>query len=97
MKFKDSAEHYREELRLQYGHENLIFLKEDYFDEAIIGVTLDGQVVYDEEVICLQLMSKDGMSEEEEIEYFEFNIAGAHIEMGPIFINVIDETQLENK
>lgn len=83
-----SSQEYREYLREVSGHETLIFLTEPHFDAAVIGVTLEGRVVYDEEVVRLQLMNVDGMDQEGATEYFDFNIAGAYVEGGPIFMSV---------
>ena len=58
----------------------------DGFDEASIGTALiwNGNervevLVYDSEKMVEQLMTRDGMSDEEAIEYIDFNIEGAYI------------------
>ena len=76
----------REQLRELSGQETLIFLSEEHFDEAIVGVTLDGQVVYDRDGIIQQLIKVDKMEEEDALEHFDYNIWGSYIEDGPIFI-----------
>ena len=58
----------------------------DGFDEAKIGIASvwNGNervevLVYDSEKMVEQLMTRDGMSDEEAIEYIDFNIEGAYI------------------
>ena len=46
------------------------------FNQAIIGSDPDGRLVYSSNKIIRAFMSEDGMSEEEAIEYFEFNTLG---------------------
>jgi hypothetical protein len=69
------------------------FISADGFDDAIIGVSeLKPSGVY---VIvysiskCLKiLMERDGMTYEEAIEYFDFNVAGAYVgEKTPIWVD----------
>jgi len=68
----------------------LLFLEEDYFDEAILGViTVFGgmcRVVYSREDILRILVSR-GMEYPEAQEYFEFNIEGSYVgEQTPVFL-----------
>ena len=64
----------------------------DGFDEAIIGVGRQFNtdiVVYDEEKCIKILMERDGMTDEEAEEFFEFNVVGAYVgEHTPIFVRV---------
>ena len=46
------------------------------FNQAIIGSDPDGRVVYSSNKIIRAFISEDGMSEEEAIEYFEYNTLG---------------------
>ena len=62
----------------------------DGFEDALIGV---GQqfdkalAVYDRQKCIEILMERDGMSDEEAIEYFEYNVTGAWVgEYTPIFL-----------
>jgi len=69
-------------------------LKADGFDECILGIAevWDGnervhRIVYDALKIVDVLMDRDGMTREEAIEYFEFNIDGAYYGKGtPVFL-----------
>ena len=59
----------------------------DGFDDCILGYEKDGRVIYSIEEIIATLMERDGMSEEEAIEYFDFNIEGAYVgEYTPIYM-----------
>jgi hypothetical protein len=46
------------------------------FNQAIIGSDPDGRVVYSSNKIIRAFMSEDGMSQEEAIEYYEYNTLG---------------------
>lgn len=64
----------------------------DGFDEAIIGIGRQfnkNLVIYDEDKCIQILMERDGMSEEEAIEFFEFNVVGAYVgEYTPIYVRL---------
>ena len=70
--------------REDLDYEDLLFA--DGFDEAIIGVEERGGVVaYDVDKI-IEILSRE-MTEDEAIEYFEFNILGAYMgEKTPVYI-----------
>jgi len=77
----------REEIA-EYNEEALFC---DGFDEAIIGyaerINLGPVVAYDVNKIIEILMTKDGMTHEEAVEYFYYNIHGAWMgEYTPIYI-----------
>ena len=70
----------------------------DGFDEAIIGYQYvrwgdasgDYRVVYDSEKMVECLVSRDGMSYEDAVEYLEFNTWGAFVgECTPVYIYTI--------
>jgi len=78
----------RLELALQW-EADLLFLSEEEFDDAIIGVCQrignETVVAYDATKI-VEILSRS-MSEDEAYEYFEFNILGAYVgERTPAFI-----------
>jgi len=64
----------------------------DGFDDAIIGIGRQFNtdiVVYDEEKCIKILMERDGMTDEEAEEFFEFNVVGAYVgEHTPVFVRV---------
>ena len=68
--------------------EGLLFA--DGFDDAIIGIAerigMEPVVAYDIHKI-IEILARD-MPEEDAVEYFEFNILGAHMgERTPVFIS----------
>ena len=70
----------------------------DGFDDCIAGVVQRyGQptiVCYDKEKVLKQLMD-DGMTDEEAVEYFEYNQIGAWVgEQTPCFISPFDKEEL---
>ena len=72
----------------EYNEEALIC---DGFDEAIMGVAerinLGPVAAYNVEKVLEILMERDGMSYEEALEFFQFNIIrGWHGEYTPVFI-----------
>lgn len=71
---------------------DLLFLSEEEFDEAIIGVAerigLEPVVAYDTTKI-VEILSRT-MSVDEAYEYFEFNILGAYVgEKTPMFVTTV--------
>ena len=57
----------------EYGHEETLVFDNPDFDEAIIGVTHDGRAVYDYDEMVYCLMEDDKISEEEAIDFIEYN------------------------
>ena len=55
------------------GHDDAVVFDAPDFDDAIIGVTDEGRVVYDYDAMVRSLMKQDGITEEEAIEFIEFN------------------------
>jgi len=68
-------------------------LQADGFDDAILGVVFDNMNAIPRLAYsitkCLEiLMKRDGMSEEEAVEFFDFNVQGAHMgEKTPIWVD----------
>jgi len=71
----------------------------DGFDDCIVGVGSSLQeggyfsgVIYDTEKIINKLMDRDGMTLEEAIEHYDFNIAGGYFgEFNPIFLTKLED------
>ncbi len=60
-------------------------LKADGFDDAIIGIDGSSMRLIYSISKCIQILSKD-MSEEDAIEYFEYNVSGSYVgEKTPIW------------
>ena len=56
------------------------FLKADGFDEAVIGVDeVSMRLIYSIKKCIEILTTRDKMSEEEAVEYFEFNVLGCFV------------------
>lgn len=58
------------------GYEDAIVFENPDYDNAIIGITTDGQVVYDYYMMVEHLIHTDGMSEEEAVEFIDYNTLG---------------------
>jgi|TARA_R110000824_G_scaffold14552_5_gene61790 hypothetical protein len=58
------------------------------YAEAFVGVILDeSKAVYDEDKIIKVLMERDGMTDMDAIEFFEFNIRGSYMgDRTPMYI-----------
>jgi hypothetical protein len=64
----------------------------DGFEDAFIGVgsqfNVESIAIYDTQKCIDILMTRDGMSRDEALEYFEFNVLGAYVgPKTPIFVN----------
>lgn len=59
----------------------------DGHDDSLVGYDTQGRAVYLVKNIIETLMERDGMSQDEAIEFFDFNIAGAFVgEYTPIYM-----------
>lgn len=63
----------KREILCDAGFDEAVVFDGPDFDTAIIGVTPDGQVVYDFEKMITQLAEDDGITREEAIEFIEYN------------------------
>ena len=72
------------------GYDEAVLL--DSFDGAVVGVTTDGRVVYDYDAMVQCLVDQDGMSEDEAIEFIEYNTVRSLPYVGekaPIIMNLL--------
>ena len=71
------------------GHEDALLFDGPDYDEAIVGVTDEGQVVYDYDKMVQILVERDGYEEMEAIEWIEYNTIRAlpYFENPPIVMN----------
>ena len=60
----------------EFNPNAIVLEPQSTFNQAIIGSDPDGRLVYSSNKIIRAFMSEDGMSEEEAIEYFEYNTLG---------------------
>ena len=76
-----------EELKETIAEHNPEAMFADGHDHAIMGYTTDGRVVYSANQIIVGLMDRDGMTNEEAVEFFNFNIECAYVgEYTPIYM-----------
>ena len=81
----------RDELAGYYG-DDLLFLDEEYFDRAIVGVVHQCNntlVCYSQPMVIQLLMEHSEMDEEEALDYFYFNVVGGYVgEKTPVFLEI---------
>ncbi len=75
--------------------ETVVFLEPEDYDLAIVGIAREfgrpPRIAYAVPRI-LAMLKQQGMSDEEAVEYFDFNTAGAYMGEGtPVFIYALDE------
>lgn len=83
----------RERLADAGYEESIVFENPDY-DEAIVGVTDDGNVVYDYYKMIQHLEEVDGMTMEEACEFIDYNTIRALPYAGegaPIIMTMLDD------
>ena len=82
-----------EYVRSELSEDTIVF-DNPSFDNSIIGVTTDGQAVYDYNKMVEELMRDDDISEQEAIDWIEYNTIRAIPyagEMAPIVMFVFKE------
>lgn len=86
-----------QEWLLSLEHEDFIVFANPDFDDAIVGITTDNQVVYDYEKMIEHLMNVDGMDSLEAAEFIDCNTlrslpyAGHGAPIIMYSLNLIDE------
>lgn len=72
------------------GYEDSILI--DGFDDAIVGVTMDGAVVYDYHLMIAIMTERDKISTDEAAEYIDYNVIRAcpYYDPSPIIIYGVD-------
>ena len=76
------------------GHEDSVVLENPDYSSAVIGVTNDGNVVYSYPLMVESLVKEDGMTEEEAMEFIDYNTIRALPYMGdlhPIVFHPLEE------
>lgn len=71
-----------EEKLMDCGFEGVKYLTNYSYDDALIGVSNDGRAIYDYNKMIDWLMNKEGWSDNEAIEWIEFNTVRALPYMG---------------
>lgn len=62
-----------EEKLLEAGYEGIKFFVNYSYDDALIGVSDDGRAIYDYEKMIEWLMDEEDWSDEEAVEWIEYN------------------------
>lgn len=62
-----------EERLLEYGYEDVKYLVNESYDDALIGVSEDGRAIYDFDKMVNWLVDKYGWTDEEAVEWIEHN------------------------
>ena len=68
-----SKDRTRRNTLIDLGYEDLKFFENPNYDTAIVGVDNDNRVVYDYDLMVVDLAGEGEMSEEDAMEYVEFN------------------------
>ena len=82
-----------EELLLDNGYEDVIYLTNYSYDDALIGVSNDYRAIYDFELMIIWLVENEDFTREEAIEWIEYNTIRALPYMGvgaPIIMNYLE-------
>jgi hypothetical protein len=67
----------------EMGYEDLVIFENPDYDAAIVGVSEGRRVIYDFDKMVECLVKEDGMSEEDAVEFIEYNTIRAL----PYFVN----------
>ena len=72
----------------------------DGFDDAIIGMECSGdtpRVVYSIQLMVHVLCERDGMTEEEAVDFISYNVIGSYVGEGtPIYVDVMNANEIRN-
>lgn len=74
-------------------YEDAVILENPDYDSAIIGVSEDRRVIYDFDKMVEHLMETDGMTDEEAIEFIEYNTIRAlpYFQNAPIIMYSLEK------
>ena len=65
-----------EERLIAAGYDDVILLDGPSYDDALVGITDDGRAVYDYSKMVSWLVSREGLSESEALDFVECNTMG---------------------
>lgn len=83
-----------EEKLWENGYEDVIILKNYSYDDALIGVTEDNRAIYDFDKMVQWLIHTENLTQEEAIEWIEYNTIRALPYMGdraPVIMYALQE------
>ena len=72
-------------LEMVTDDEDVILFDEPDYADAFIGISEDGRAVYDYDLMVKSLVD-DGMTEEEAVEFIDYNIIGFKTDRGPTIV-----------
>jgi len=78
----------------ELGFEETIILENPSYDTAITGISSNGNLIYDYELMVNYLIEHDNMSYEDAVEFIDYNTIRAIDYMGefkPIIMNKIED------
>jgi len=89
MKTNDDVRKYIED----QGFEQVVIFEGPDYAPAFIGVTSDDRAVYDHDKMVEFLMDRDGMTEDEAVEFISYNTIRApdYMEKGPVVMYPVEE------
>lgn len=67
---------------LNAGYEDVVYLTNYSYDDALIGISEDNRAVYDYDKMVKWLMEEEGFTEEDAIEWIDYNTIRALPYMG---------------
>ena len=78
----------KRKLLADMGYEDTIVFENPAYETAIIGISYDDRAIYDLDLMIDYLVENDGMTEEEALEFIDYNTVRAcdYIEGAPIII-----------
>lgn len=82
-----------EERLLDAGYEDIKYLTNYSYDDALIGVSEDGRAIYDYEKMVKWLMEEEDWTDEEAVDWIEYNTIRALPYMGegaPIIMHPLE-------
>ena len=61
------------EILAEFGYENYVLFENPSYDNSIVGITTDGNVVYDYDKMVEELAMDDGMTLEDAADFISYN------------------------
>lgn len=84
---------------IENGYEDVVIFENPSYEAAFIGVTHDNRAVYAYEKMVQNLMEEDGMSEEDAIEFIDYNTIRSlgYQPMAPIIVYCVETISKEEQ
>ena len=75
------------------GYEQSIFFSNPSYDSAIVGVSTDGRVIYDYDLMVADFMHANHCSYEDAVDFIEYNTIRSlpYVPNGPIVLRKLEE------